>query len=259
MPVTILKRGVRMSKIIVIKIGGQAIRQLDAPFFTQLHQWQAQGYRLLIIHGGGPMITELTQRLDLPVRKVNGLRVTDAATLALTKMALLGDAQPALLAQLAEHGLNVLGLNAADNQLLTGQIANFERWGYVGRLTRVATAQLLDVLGERIGVLAPLALTESRQWLNVNADAAATVLAQQLHAEKLVLLTDVPGIIQHGSVMTTLSPSQARRLTQAAVITAGMAPKVRAAIQAIQAGVKQAVITNALDRPGTTIIQGVAV
>ncbi|WP_318767165.1 acetylglutamate kinase [Lactiplantibacillus carotarum] len=246
-------------KLIVIKIGGQAIHQLRATFFSQLQTWRAQGYQLLIIHGGGPMITRLTTQLQLPVRKVNGLRVTDANTLALTKMALLGDAQPALLTQLAAHHVPVIGLNAADNQLMTGEFIDFEHLGYVGHLVSVATEQLQKDLAQRVGVLAPLALTTDGQWLNVNADMAATVLAQRLHAEKLVLLTDVPGIIHHGNVMTSLSPHQAHALTQAAVITAGMQPKVQAAIQAIQAGVKQAVITNAIDQPGTTIIQEVAV
>lgn len=248
-----------MQKLIVIKIGGQAIHQLQPTFFTQLQHWRDQDYQLLIVHGGGPMITQLTDELALPVKKVNGLRVTDAATLNLTKLALLGDAQPALLSQLSQHGLPVLGLNAADNQLLTGKLVDYQQLGYVGRITAVDDNQLSHLLAHHIGVLAPLALTENEQWLNVNADMAATVLAQQLHAEKLVLLTDVPGIMHHGNLMTSLSPHQAQRLIQTAVITAGMQPKVRAAIAAIQTGVKQAVITNAIDRPGTAIIQEVAV
>lgn len=117
----------------------------------------------------------------------------------------------------------------------------------------------MQLLAHHIGILAPLALTETGQWLNVNADMAATVLAQQLHAEKLVLLTDVSGIIHHGNVMTSLSPQQAQQLIRTAVITAGMQPKVQAAIAAIQTGVKQAIITNAIDQPGTAIIQEVAV
>ncbi|WP_047998859.1 acetylglutamate kinase [Lactiplantibacillus herbarum] len=247
-----------MQNLIIVKIGGQAIHQLNQAFFDQLQAWQQQGYHVLIIHGGGPMITQLTTQLQLPVKKVHGLRVTDAATLTLTKLALLGDAQPALLSQLAQHGLDVLGLNAADNQLLTGELVDYEQLGYVGQITAVNQTKLATVLADQIGVLAPLALSADGQWLNVNADMAATVLAQQLHAEKLVLLTDVPGIMHHGNVMTTLSPLQAQRLTRAAVITAGMQPKVQAAIAAIQAGVHQAVITNAIDQPGTAIIQEVA-
>ncbi|KRO28698.1 acetylglutamate kinase [Lactiplantibacillus fabifermentans] len=248
-----------MQNLIIVKIGGQAIQQLDATFFTQIKTWHAQGKQILIVHGGGPMITKLTQALQLPVHKYHGLRVTDAQTLAITKMVLLGDAQPALLSQLAAHGLPVIGLNAADNQLLTGTMINQAKLGAVGQVTAVNTASLQAHLGDHIGVLAPLALTTTGQWLNVNADMAATALAQQLHAKKLVLLTDVPGIMHHGTVMTTLSPRQAQRLTQQAVITAGMRPKVQAAIQAIQAGVQQAIITNAIDQPGTTIIQEAAI
>jgi len=244
-----------MSNLIIIKIGGQAIQQLTAGFFQQLQTWQQQGKQLLIVHGGGPMITTLTQQLQLPVQKYHGLRVTDAQTLAVTKLVLLGEAQPALLTQLVQHHLSVLGLNAADNHLLTGIALNPAKLGYVGQVTHVNQAVLQPLLADHIGVLAPLALTTSGQWLNVNADMAATALAQHLHAEKLVLLTDVPGIMHHGTVMTSLSPQQAQRLTQQAVITAGMRPKVQAAIQAIQAGVQQAVITNAIDQPGTAIIK----
>lgn len=246
-----------MSKLIVIKVGGQAIQQLNAAFFQQLHTWQARGYRLLIVHGGDPMITSLATRCQLTVQKVNGLRVTDEAMLAVTRLALLGDAQPLLLAKLAAHELDVVGLNAADNQLLTGEPVDFEHLGYVGRVTTVATKRLMTDLTHRVGVLAPLALTATGQWLNVNADMAATVLAQQLHAEKLVLLTNVPGIMHDGTVMAQLSLRQVQRLTKAAVITAGMRPKVQAALQAIQAGVQQAVITNAVENPGTAIIQEV--
>ncbi|MFC6180485.1 acetylglutamate kinase [Lactiplantibacillus daowaiensis] len=248
-----------MHNLIIIKIGGAAITQLTAGFFQQLKAWHQQGKQVLIVHGGGPMITQLTAQLHLPVNNVHGLRVTDAQTLALTKMVLLGDAQPALLTQLSQHDLPVIGLNAADNQLLTGEYLNQRQLGYVGHVTAINQAWLQTHLAHQIGVLAPLALTTTGQWLNVNADMVATTLAQQLHAEKLVLLTDVPGIMHHGTVMTTLSPQQAQQLTQQAVITAGMQPKVQAAIQAIQAGVHQAVITNAIDQPGTAIIQEVAI
>ncbi|MFC6165917.1 acetylglutamate kinase [Lactiplantibacillus dongliensis] len=244
-----------MKNLIIIKIGGQAIQQLTERFFQQLQSWQAQGKQLLIVHGGGPMITTLTTQLQLPVQRVHGLRVTDAQTLAVTKLVLLGEAQPALLTQLNQHHLAALGLNAADQQLLTGTPLDQPHLGYVGQVTQVNQVALQTLLAHQIGVLAPLALTAEGQWLNVNADMAATALAQQLHAEKLVLLTDVPGIIHHGMVMRSLSPQQAQHLTQQSVITAGMRPKVQAAIQAIQAGVQQAVITNAIDQPGTAIIK----
>ncbi|VDG31554.1 acetylglutamate kinase [Lactobacillus plantarum JDM1] [Lactiplantibacillus mudanjiangensis] len=248
-----------MKKLIIIKIGGAAIQQLTTAFFHQLQTWHLQGHRILIVHGGGPMISQLMTRLQLPVKKMNGLRVTDDQTLALTKLVLLGEAQPALLTQLAQHHLPVIGLNAADNQLLVGDYVNQAQLGAVGKVTTVNQSYLQASLAHHIGVLAPLALTATGHWLNVNADVAATALAQQLQAEKLVLLTDVPGIIHHGNVLTTLSPHQAQTLTQQAVITAGMRPKVQAAIQAIQAGVAQAVITNAIDQPGTAIIQEAAI
>lgn len=148
-----------MTKLIVIKIGGQAISQLSAAFFEQIAHWYQQHYQILIVHGGGPMINRLMTQCAVPVHKVNGLRVTDAATLSLTKLALLGDAQPALLAQLTQHQLPVLGLNAADNQLLTGELIDYQQLGYVGRLTSVNRVQLIQLLMQHIGVLAPLALT----------------------------------------------------------------------------------------------------
>lgn len=110
--------------LIIVKIGGNAIHQLTAEFFEQLRDWRQAGKKVLLIHGGGPQISKLADQLDIPTKKQNGIRVTDDATLALSKMVLLGDSQPELLTRLSQAGLAAVGLNAADQKLLVGKFVD---------------------------------------------------------------------------------------------------------------------------------------
>ena len=110
-----------MKDLIVIKVGGNALDQLTSEFFEQLTTWRQAGKQILLVHGGGPMISKLCQKLNVPVTKTDGVRVTDEQTLALTKLVLLGQTQPLLLQKLSDHHLNVQGLNAASNYLLKGR------------------------------------------------------------------------------------------------------------------------------------------
>lgn len=242
-----------MKNLIVIKIGGTAISQLDADFFARLTAWQKAGKKILIVHGGGSEITTLSQKLQLPVKKENGIRITDQPVLELTKVVLLGIAQPKLLLQLAQHQLPAIGLNAADQHLLTGQLLDFEKYGYVGQITAVNQPYLTSLLTQQIGVLAPMALQNS-SWLNVNADSAAAAIASLLQAEELYLLTDVPGVLKANQVLPVLNAAQANRLRAAKIITTGMQPKISAAFKAADAGVKHVRITNQLSAAGTLIV-----
>ncbi|PIO82702.1 acetylglutamate kinase [Loigolactobacillus backii] len=242
-----------MTQTIVIKVGGNAINELDANFFNQLRQWREAGKQILIVHGGGPIITEWSKKLHLSVKKINGIRVTDQAVLAVTKAVLLGLIQPQLLSKLSANNLLAIGLNASDQHLLVGETLNQSLYGEVGKITQVNLLLLRQLLQKQIVVLAPLAQTKTGDWLNVNADLAAAEIASQLNATKLVLMTDVPGVMTKGQVMSHLNWPKAQQLLGKQIIKTGMAPKIKAAFQALNKGVAQALITDDLAHAGTTL------
>lgn len=240
-----------MKETIVVKIGGNASDQLPATFFKQLETWWLEGKQILIIHGGGPQISQWSEKLQLPVKKINGIRVTNDETLNVTKAVLLGLVQPKLCQFIGNAGLPVIGLNASDNHLLEGKYLNQAEYGEVGQVTKINKKWLQEELQNQIGILAPLAQTHEGQWLNVNADMAAATIAIQLHAESLVLLTDVPGVLNSGKVVPQLTESVADDLFQHHIIKSGMMPKIKASFNALRNGVNQTFITNDLGRPGT--------
>jgi len=239
--------------LIIVKIGGNAISKLNSEFFEQLRQWRQAGKKVLLIHGGGPQISKLSAQLAIPTHKKNGIRITDARTLALTKMVLLGNTQPALLMRLAHEGLAAIGLNASDQQLLTGTYVDQDTYGAVGSITGVNELALSKILNGQIGVLAPLALTPTGDWLNVNADTAAADIARVLKASQLYLLTDVPGVLKDGKVISAMIPQDIPHLIEEKVIIDGMQPKLSAAAKAVHAGVHAVCITDQLTHPGTTL------
>jgi len=240
-----------MKETIVVKIGGNASDQLPATFFKQLKTWWLEGKQILIIHGGGPQISQWSEKLNLPVKKINGIRVTNAETLDVTKAVLLGIVQPKLCQFIDKADLPVVGLNTSDNHLLEGKYLNAAEYGEVGQVTKINKKWLQEELQSHIGILAPLAQTDDGQWLNVNADMAAATIAIQLHAESLVLLTDVPGVLNSGKVVPQLTETVADDLFQQHIIKSGMMPKIKASFNALRNGVNQTFITNDLGRPGT--------
>lgn len=240
-----------MKETIVIKIGGNASDQLPATFFKQIKDWWEQGKKILIIHGGGPQISQWSEKMHLSVKKIDGIRVTNSDTLNVTKAVLLGLVQPKLCQFVANAGLPVIGMNASDNHLLQGNYLNQSEYGEVGKVTKINKRWLDEQLKDQIGILAPLAQTADGHWLNVNADMAAATIAIQLGAESLVLLTDVPGVLNSGKVVPQLTETAANQLFQKDVIKSGMMPKIQASFRALKNGVNQTFITNDLGRPGT--------
>lgn len=240
-----------MKETIVIKIGGNATNQLPQTFFDQIKEWWKQGKKILIIHGGGPQISQWSSAMNLSVKKIDGIRVTDPTTLNITKAVLIGLVQPKLCQFVANAGLPVLGLNASDNHLLEGKYLNHDEYGEVGQVTDINKRWLNQQLQNQIGVLAPLAQTDDGHWLNVNADMAAATIAIKLGAESLVLLTDVPGVLNSGKVVPQLTETDANLLFQKDVIKSGMMPKIQASFKALKNGVNQTFITNDLAHPGT--------
>ncbi|MCO6184148.1 acetylglutamate kinase [Leuconostoc fallax] len=239
---------------IVIKIGGNAATQLTPTFFETIKQWQQQGKYVVIVHGGGTMISNLMAQFNEPVIKKDGIRVTNSTSIELTKMALIGQVQPQILDQLRQNNLNAIGLNAGSAQLLTGSFLNQSCYGLVGKIDQVNVKIIKTELHNGyIPVISPLAITNDGQWLNVNADQAATAIAKHLRADHLYLLTDVSGIKVAGNILHHITPTLAQELEMQSIITGGMIPKVNNALTAVAQGVTTVHITDHVNTHGTLV------
>lgn len=243
-----------MQKTIVVKMGGVASDNLTEAFFKQIAQWQKQEYKVVIVHGGGHYISEMMNRLEIPVVIKEGLRVTTEETLKITQMVLIGQVQPMITTRFQQEGFSAVGLNASCGQIITGTFLNKKTLGAVGEVEEVDTELLAHLLKKNhIPVIAPLGLTENGQWLNINADHIACKVAEELKAEALYLLTDVPGVKNGNDWLNQLSPKEISTLKKSEVIQGGMLPKVESALSAIYSGVKAVHITNELTHAGTVI------
>ncbi len=244
-----------MIETIVVKVGRNAAKHLPAQFFQILKHWHTQGKHILVIHGGGLQISQWSNQLGLTVHKHHGIRITDPQTLAVTQAVLLGAVQPAICEQFSRYNLPVVGLNASDNYLLTGDYIEREKYGEVGKITSVNENWLQTILNDQIAVVAPLAQTLAGNMVNVNADEAAAAIAAKLGADQLVFLTDVPGILKAGNIVPILDRKQAKKMVEKKQIKAGMVPKINAVFSALHAGVKKVFITNDLNDSGTVFHQ----
>lgn len=225
---------------IVVKIGGSTLGSHDTSL-KDLVTLQQQGREVVVVHGGGPVISQWMQRQGIPPRFVNGLRVTDAASLDIVVAVLTGLVNKELAGRLHRLGGRALGLSGLDDGLLQARIANPEL-GYVGEITRVNPEPLrLALAGGYMPLLAPLAMQEldgtehAGGPLNINGDTVAGELAWALGAERLIFLTDVPGVMDgNGRVLARLDRRRARLLLGSEVVKGGMIPKLEACLRALE-------------------------
>lgn len=245
-----------MSEIIVIKIGGVASQQLDSRFIEQLKAWKAAGKALVIVHGGGFAINRLMEEKQVPIKKVKGLRVTSREDMTLVSHALLDIVGKDLSDRLTQAGLENLQLKSQLRQLVRADFLDKATYGYVGQVTGICTAPLLEVLQEKkIPLLASLGYSQKDDLLNINADYLATAAAAALSAEQLILLTDVKGVLEKGRVLPDLTLEQIPEKIASGVITGGMIPKIESAAKTVQAGVAQVLIGDGLTE-GTLVHTG---
>jgi len=229
-------------RVIVLKYGGAAMDSagLAATFAEDVMLLQSVGIKPVIVHGGGPAVTQLSERLGIETTFVDGLRVTDAATLDVATMVLAGKLNTDVVASLVAGGVHAVGLSGVDGRLLLARKQEAPDLGFVGEVVHVH-ADVLATLIDRafVPVVASIAIDEHGQAYNVNADVVASELAIALDAEKLVYLNDVPGLIgPTGDLLSELSAKQASDLLATpGVIDGGMIPKVESAVRALQAGV----------------------
>jgi acetylglutamate kinase len=246
--------------ILVLKIGGN---QVEDPEFLAGLVAAVQALRVshgvIVVHGGGKEIEELHTRFDIPFTKVEGLRVTSDESMPLVEMALNGSVNTRLVAWLVNGGVDAIGLTGVDLRLVRVRpmLVGDRSLGRVGEITAVneeALLQLLD-LG-LVPVISPVSLGEDGQTYNVNADHVATAVARAVEASRLLFVTNVPGVQVAGRTVRALTLPQIEELIASGIISGGMIPKVRSAMDAVSGGVRQAVITDlaGLARDGGTAV-----
>ena len=251
-------------KRVVIKFGGRPMAEgAHGTLVRDVTRLLHAGVRPVLVHGGGPEISELLERLDVPARFVDGLRVTDEPTMKAVEMVLAGHINKRLVGQLQSHGARAVGLSGKDGRILQAKAHPRSELGAVGVVQRVET-ELLETLldGGFVPVIASLASGPGGETLNVNADTAAAAIAVALGAEKFILLTDVDGIYAPADgarsgadadsgaarppeLVSQLEPQRALKLLQSGVVSQGMIPKLEACLTAVERGVPGAHIISA--------------
>ena len=242
-------------RTIVIKFGGNAMvdPQLFETFARDVVLMKLVGMNPVIVHGGGPQIGALLDRLQIKSEFVEGMRVTDAPTMNVVEMVLGASVNKEIVDCIHRNGGRAVGLTGKDGELLKAQKLQLDSAGedlrdigLVGEVTSV-DIQVLKMLGDSdfIPVIAPIAGGADGKTYNINADLVAGKIAEVLHAEKLMLLTNVAGLLdQKGDVLTGLSTEEVDRLISDGVVQGGMLPKIRCALDAVKHGVTSAHIID---------------
>ena len=244
---------------IVIKYGGNAMtdESLKRSFARDVVLMKLVGMNPVVVHGGGPQIGQLLDRIGKKSEFVEGLRVTDSETIDVVEMVLGGLVNKDIVALINAHGGRAVGLSGKDGGLIRARKLVLRKegasdedetveLGFVGEIESINPA-VVDTLdeGDFIPVIAPIGTGEDGKTYNINADTVAGKLAVTLGAEKLILLTNTPGVLdQQGELLTGLSESRVQELIQEGVITGGMLPKVRCALDAVSGGVRTATISD---------------
>ena len=242
-------------KTFVIKFGGNAMTnpELHDSFARDVVLMKLVGMNPVVVHGGGPQIGQLLDRLNSETRFIDGMRVTDEHTMDVVEMVLGASVNKEIVDSIHRNGGRAIGITGKDGQLiqarkLSGPWGNEGQpdIGQVGEVERIDT-DILSTLSDSdyIPVIAPVAGSEDGSTYNINADLVAGKLAEVLRAEKLMLLTNVPGLLDaNGKTLTGLSSEQVETLIQSDVIQGGMLPKVRCALNAVKGGVNSAHIID---------------
>ena len=237
-------------KIVVIKYGGNAMinEQLKQQVMEDIALLWLIGVKVVLVHGGGPEISETMKRLGKQAQFVNGLRVTDKETVDIVQMVLAGKVNKTLVNLLQMKGGHAVGLSGIDGGIIEATMKD-EALGYVGKITRIRTQPITDLLEKNyIPVISTVASDRQGNTYNINGDTAAAYIAGALNAERLIMMTDIAGILRDkddpGTLIPALTVKEAKKLFDEGVISGGMIPKVDCCIEAIGKGVKHVVIMD---------------
>jgi acetylglutamate kinase len=229
---------------LVLKLGGSILYSLSSAFFESLIEMMKE-YNVVIVHGGGPEITDMLKKLNIETTFINGHRKTTESVLEVAEMILKGKVNSYLTNRLNDHGVKAVGLCGYDAGLLKAVLIDEESLGLVGEIEEVQSGLLTDMIsGGHLPVIAPLALTKKGTKVNVNADLAAASIAKALGAGKLLYVTDVPGILDEGELLPEATTDEINQLIDSGVINGGMIPKVQSAVSVLSPGMKEVMIVG---------------
>lgn len=239
-------------KTFVVKYGGAAMvdEELKTSFAQDIVLLKYVGINPVVVHGGGPQINEMLKRMGTPTQFVRGMRVTDQETMDIVEMVLVGKINKEIVNLINQHGGMAVGLSGKDGGLIrarkmnvtvstNGEPPEIIDIGLVGEIVGIDPT-VINALDENmfIPVIAPVGVGDKGETYNINADLVAGQVAEALHAEKLILLTDVEGVKnKNGGLLSTLKTNQARKLIEEGVVGEGMIPKVECCIEALKGGV----------------------
>lgn len=239
-------------KVVVVKYGGNAMtnEELKAAVMSDIVLLNLVGIKVVLVHGGGPEITATLKALGIESRFVNGLRYTDEETAKVVQMVLCGKTNKDLVKLITGCGGRALGLCGLDGSMIKAEkLTGSVDLGYVGRITEVDTAPILNAMADGyIPVVATVGVDQQGQVYNINADTAAACIATALHAENIILMTDIRGLMRdtkdENSLISSVSVGELPALIENGTITGGMIPKVECCADAVRGGVRKAVMID---------------
>lgn len=247
----------------VMKCGGSTVAELPARFFEELKQLKQSGMTPVIVHGGGPAISSTLNALQIETEFVGGLRKTSEEVLDVVEMVLSGQINKQIVRKLNQVGAPAFGFSGIDGRLITARpVHNHHEIGFVGEVTCVEGSLINGIVQMGyIPVIAPLGVDEQGQRYNINADTAAGAVAASLGVERMIVVTDVPGIMKtvNGEkvILPSVTESDIHEMIESGEIYGGMIPKVKAALNCLKGGVTEVVIVSGTD-PGvlSAVLEG---
>jgi len=248
-----------VDKLIVVKYGGNAMtdHELESSFARDIVLLKTVGMHPVVVHGGGPQVDNLLKELGRQSDRIDGMRVTDKSTMDIVEMVLGGSVNKSIVSLINKHGGSEIGLTGKDANLIQAKKLMMEKIGADGIAVPVDLGFVGDVVSvnkdvinmliasDFIPVIAPLGVDAEGNTYNINADLVAGKVAEFLQAEKLMLLTNIKGVLgRDGEVVTGLTPKKVDSLIEDGTISGGMIPKIQCALDAVRSGVKSAVIVD---------------
>ncbi len=247
-------------KVFVIKYGGNAMvdEKLKESFAKDIIMMRYIGMIPIVVHGGGPQIGRVLEKMGIESKFHQGIRITDETTMDVVEMVLVGNVNKQIVSMINQHGGRAIGLSGKDGHMMQAKKIPTEKvskgtnaneiidWGRVGQVTQINTG-VLELLEKDnfIPVVAPVGVSDSGEALNINADLVAGALASALKAEKLILLTDIEGVKDaSGKLISELGLEEAKGLIKKDVIQGGMIPKVQCCLDSLEGGVQSAHIID---------------
>ncbi|MBI0427525.1 acetylglutamate kinase [Psychrobacter sp. NG27] len=248
-----------VDKLIVVKYGGNAMTdpELESSFARDIVLLKTVGIHPVVVHGGGPQVDNLLKELGRQSNRIDGMRVTDKSTMDIVEMVLGGSVNKSIVSLINKHGGRAIGLTGKDANLILAKKLMMEKIGEDGIAVPIDLGFVGDVVSvnkdvinmliasDFIPVIAPLGVDADGNTYNINADLVAGKVAEFLQAEKLMLLTNIKGVLgRDGEVVTGLTPKKVDSLIEDGTISGGMIPKIQCALDAVRSGVKSAVIVD---------------